>query len=135
VGNNYLGVGYDLLVWGNLEMQLAIICASAPAMKGFFAAVRDKVTTRYGYGSRSSTRKAGAVGSSGNTTGSRDNFTKLSDDHWADKSGPWHDNTSHELLETPGKKVRVQDGSILVTETFSVNREDPYAKERRILGI
>ena len=55
------GVGYNLFVWSSLELHLALICASAPAIKGFISAMKQVMQTK---GSRTD-------GSSGHTPTSR----------------------------------------------------------------
>jgi hypothetical protein len=182
-----LGVGYDLLVWALLEMEIAIICASAPAMKGFFSGLSKTVSNRYGSHTRNTDRSNSfpltsklsppRTGSGTADLIQRDgqfitlHETLRGDEYlhaqdpwtqpkyteepkyneepyyrgkWADsdlhsQTEPWNEGkTSQEILTTPGRRARVQDGGILITETFSVERageRDPYAKERRVLGI
>jgi hypothetical protein len=143
------GVGYDLLVWGSLEMQVAIICASAPAMKGFFTGLARSATDRYG--SRSGGSKtyrsdqylpdggsSVLIPTSNAGKHASHNLTEFElSDRWDDEEGGWYPvETSHDMRTVPGKKARVQDGGILITETFSINeRINPYYKERRVLGI
>jgi hypothetical protein len=141
------GVGYDLLVWGTLEMQMAIICASAPAMKGFFSGLAQTVSVRYGSRTRHTERinsyPLTSKNSPGTGTGSGTGDLLQREEHlynekWDDADlEPWNSGkTSHEMLTVPGRKARVQDGGMLITETFGVEKgSDPYAKERRILGI
>jgi hypothetical protein len=151
-------------------MQMAIICASAPAMKGFSSGIAQTVSGRYGSRTKNTDRSnsfplASSKNSPGIGSGTRDLLHReghvrrpenvysqehlrceehlYSEEHsyhdkWTESDmEPWNSGkTSHEMLTVPGKRARVQDGGILITETFSVDqRSDPYAKERRILGI
>ncbi|KAE9966860.1 hypothetical protein BLS_007249 [Venturia inaequalis] len=187
-------VGYDLLVWGTLEIQMALICASAPAMRGFFSGISKTVTNRYGTKTRITDHSNSYALASKNTIARardgeanliqrdgqfipldetlRDEYPRTHDSNswdwrqgeaksdlearyiedpyyrgnWADSElrsqsdAAWTANreakSSDELLNSPGRKARVQDGEILITETFSVERGgDPYAKERKALGL
>ncbi|TID22645.1 hypothetical protein E2P81_ATG01771 [Venturia nashicola] len=165
-------VGYDLLVWGTLEINMALICASAPAMKGFFSGLSKTVTNRYATKSRN-TDGSHSYPLSNNTPRAEDGEANLiqrdgqfitlhetlpGDDYswewrpgetkavaevkcvedpyyrgnWADSElrsqsdGVWTAITegkkSHEILNSPGRRARLQDGGILITETFSVER-------------
>jgi hypothetical protein len=146
------GVGYDLLVWGSLEMQLAIICASGPAMKGFFTGLASSVTTRYGSRSGGSNnlrsdlyppdsgssfliRKSSSYNAGIQTSHSPTPVQFR--DKWDDEAHTWYpEKSTYEMKPVPEKGQMVQDDSILVTETISIDRGfDPYHKERRILGI
>jgi hypothetical protein len=181
-------------------MEMAIICASAPAMKGFFSGLSQTVSNRYGSRTRNTDRSnsfplSSKISPLRTGSGSADliqrdgqfitlHETLRGDEYlqtneqwnneaqkhnqepkynetpgygedpyykgkWADSDvhshsdAPWNEmnegKTSQEILTIPGRRARVQDGGILITETFSVDRgsghSDPYAKERRILGI
>jgi hypothetical protein len=181
-------------------MQMAIICASAPAMRGFFSSLSNTVSNRYGSHTRNTdhsnsfplTSKLSPPRTESGTADliQRDGqFITLQEtlrgdeylqtqEQWINEAqkynqapmynetpryneesyygGKWVDSdfhshsdspwngmnerkTSQEILTSPGRKARVQDGGILITETFSVERggghPDPYAKERRVLGI
>lgn len=41
------GIGYDVLVWTEIELHLGIVCASAPALKALISNMRNG-TTRTG---------------------------------------------------------------------------------------
>jgi len=120
------------MVWGQLEMELAIVCASAPAMRGFLSAVADRATTTYDsrkYGSRS--RVTGATNISDFSAPSIDQGTELYDggvplsSRWTEKSETYSGRPSDgdELLTVPEKKYTLGKGGIMVTETFSVDRD------------
>ncbi|QDS68591.1 hypothetical protein FKW77_000730 [Venturia effusa] len=189
-------VGYDLLVWGNLEIQLALICACAPAMKGFFTGISRTVTGRYSTKLRNTDRSNSCpftsdealprTGDGGETLIQRDGqiiplremlrrdgYLQTHDVKFWDRRpgerkipnaeakyaeepyyrGNWANtdlrshsdatwaaiteaNRSDDILTNPGRRAKVQDGGILITETFSVERgSDPYAKERKALGL
>jgi hypothetical protein len=133
------------MIWGQVEMELAIICASAPAMKGFFSAVHKRVATaygsrKYGYGYRSrvtSGNKApGESGVSDGTAGAYDGVqmdSRWTDQHssrWTEKSDPFTTRASNdELLNVPEKKMTLR-GGILVTETYSVDRYSDFGRNR-----
>lgn len=173
---------------------MALICASAPAMRGFFSGISKTVTNRYGTKTRITDHSNSYALASKNTIprardgeanliqrdgqfipldeALRDEYPRTHDSNswdwrqgeaksdiearyiedpyyrgnWADSElrsqsdAAWTANreakSSDELLNSPGKKARVQDGEILITETFSVERGgDPYAQERKALGL
>lgn len=174
---------------------MALICASAPAIKGFFAGISKTVTNRYGprthntdrftsypLASKNSTPRSGdgtadLIERDGqfitlHETLRGDEYSHRKTQSWdwrsAETKGPgvhakyieepfyrgnWADSdlrstsdatwngiheskSSDEILTSPGRRAMVQDGGILITETFSVERvTDPYAKERRLLGL
>jgi hypothetical protein len=133
-------------------MQLAIICASAPAMKGFLTGLAQLATNRYGSrsGGSSNYRSDGYLqesrcsilipNSSSCNAGKDASHTLTSvelSDKWDNGAATWYPNkSSHGMEPIQGKGSRVHDGGILITETFSINHGvDPYYKERRILGI
>jgi hypothetical protein len=132
------------MVWGQLEMELAIICASAPAMRGFLSAVADRVTIAYGsrsYASRkyaSQSRGTGATNLSNFSNRSGKNETHVYDGGistfdrgiplatgWSEKAEAeaFTSRGSDEFLTAPEKKYTLQKG-IMVTETFSVKRDN-----------
>lgn len=174
---------------------MALICASAPAMKGFFSGLSKTVTHRYGTKTRVTDRSKSYPLASNNTlprtrdgeanliqrdgqfitlheTLRGDEYLQHDPNFWNWRSGEmkgadtevkyveepyyrgnWADSdlrsqsdvtwtaiteakSSDEILTSPGRRARVQDGGILITETFSVERgSDPFSKERRVLGI
>lgn len=170
---------------------MALICACAPAMKGFFSGLSNSAKNRYPSKNRSTDRSNHLPLGSNNTTPQatliqRDGqlitlHETLRGDEYLDKHessfwnrrpgeqmggevgmkyieepyyrGTWGDSdlrsqsdatwtaiteakSSDEILSSPGRRARVQDGGILITETFSVERgSDPYAQERRVLGL
>jgi hypothetical protein len=146
------GVGYNVLVWSSLEMQMAIICASAPAMKGFFTGLAKTVTNRYGSRTTGSndSNLINKPPNSGNkgvipkafsySTAKRASHTSNLinvDDLGYDDAEHWSPNkTSYEMTGQAEEKRMVKSRGILVTETFSVDRGvDSYRKERKVLGI
>jgi hypothetical protein len=145
------GVGYDLLVWSSLEMQLAIICASAPAMKGFFTGLASSVTTRYGSRSGGSNNhrtdqypldSASSVliqNSSSYSAGKHASHTLAPVEFrskWDDEAHTWYPNKSnYEMSTLPGKRQIVPNDHVLVTETFTIDRSIvPSQKEGRFVG-
>jgi hypothetical protein len=115
-------------------MELAIICASAPAMRGFLSDVADRVQTaygprKYGYGSRSRITGATTNPSDLSYSGNRGTETydglQLDSAKWTEKSSdsPYSRKLSDELLTVPEKKITLSKGGIMVTETFSVDRD------------
>lgn len=132
------------MVWGTLELQLAIVCACAPAMKGFLSAVHERVVTAYGtrkYSSRS------RITGRSNPTGMSSDAEKIYAgtpmwEHQVTSSGTessrndTRKTSEDDFLRVDGKKKSLV-GGIMVTETFSVdsNRHSWYMEERRRLGI
>jgi len=92
---------------------MALICASAPAMKGFFLKIGESVSSRYGSKNSSAQRSRGYGRSfrNDNDTPSSDTYklTPLtgssSNEHWTEKTGPgatekvW---TKQETAMSPG---------------------------------
>jgi hypothetical protein len=121
------GVGFNGVVWGQLELELGLICASAPAIRGFLSAVTQRVTTSYGtnsrklgYGSRS--RGTGGTGLSALSNGMVPSSVGTEKEE-ADKPGD-------EFLMAPERKATLK-GGIMITETFSVERGDFGQEFRR----
>jgi hypothetical protein len=130
------GVGLNGMIWGQLELELALICASAPAMRGFLSAVAERVTTAYGsnkYGSQSrgtaatklsnfsgrSVKRGTQVFDGGVST--FDHGIPMSRAGWTEKSEFVTRKSSDEFLTAPERKFTLQKG-IMVTESFSVER-------------
>lgn len=56
-------IGFDLYVWSQLEVQLSIICASAPVMRVFFRKYLSSSMTRMLHSARSGTNNSKSRGS------------------------------------------------------------------------
>jgi len=127
------------MFWGSLEMELAIICASAPAVKGFLSSIHERVTTTYGSkksGSRSRDIEAAkAPDTSGDSAPTDSELGELYDGlHISSRWDEHTSVTSEEMLTIPEKRLKLE-GGVLITESVNVNGHNDYDEERRRLGI
>lgn len=164
---------------------MALICASAPAMKGFFSGLTKTVTNRYGTKSRiedhSNSYPLASKATLPRSGDEEADFTqrdgqsialyetpRINDSEFMDwrssdakadveakyiedacYRGNWADSDSRsqsdatwtavkeakvssEIVKSPGSRTRMQDGGILITETFTVERgRAPFATEKK----
>jgi hypothetical protein len=105
-------MGYEIFLWGLVELHFSIICASAPALKGFFSAFW---ATPY------SSQKTGAS-NFGSLAAQKGTVTTMEED--------W---TEREIELDQKSRAKADWATIVVTERFSVRSLN--AKQKRILGI
>jgi hypothetical protein len=132
------GVGFNGMLWGQIELELALICASAPAMRGLLSAVAERMTPSYGsrkYGSQSRGTAATKLSNFSGLSAKRGTqtldggFSTFDNDiplatAWTEKSESLTVKNSDEFLTVPEKKYTLHKG-IMVTETFSVKHDGP----------